>query len=459
MSNQAPPKMLLLPSPCERRMTTKEIYGVSRLLEGHHALFYMLWEMGKPIFTNDLPTAAVVYDPRDVSGKVFGWYVNPTFWDSLDDYNRAFVMGHESLHILFNHIKRHMLLGKYKVTDDGRFLYDDAEIANKAQDIVINHALVNTFGFNRDSLMGWQNYCWIDTIWPDRTDIPTDECFEYYYEMLKEDIGNSENVRLMDSHEFLDLPEEIRRQIQEHLNSKMSAEEKQSLRDMIQQHVVDEGEPMQPNDAKQTPKQAGTSPLGAWIFVTKPKPVKKPKWETIVRNKVKMIVKNQFGMVEQWAQKQRNHMSMPPQLKLPAEMEDYDILMNKARIDVVFFLDASGSCYNMADRFFKAAASVPRKTFNIHLCSFDTRVYELDINEPKMQGGGGTSFHIMENYIQSQIKSGKMKKYPDAIFVITDGYGDQIQPEKPKNWFWLMTEKYYHCIPQESSKFMLSEFE
>jgi len=104
--------MLKFPSPCDRRMTMQEVYGVSRLLEGHHALFYMLWEMGRPVFTEELPTAAVVYDPRDMSGKVLAWYVNPTFWDSLDDYNRAFVLAHESLHILFNHIKRHLMASR-----------------------------------------------------------------------------------------------------------------------------------------------------------------------------------------------------------------------------------------------------------------------------------------------------------------------------------------------------------
>jgi len=129
-------------------------------------------------------------------------------------------------------------------------------------------------------------------------------------------------------------------------------------------------------------------------------------------------------------------------------------------IDVVFFLDASGSCYAMSEKFLNAVSIMPRPTFKIHLYSFDTQVYELNIDEPKMMGGGGTLLPVMETFIQEQIQSGKMKKYPDAVFVITDGHGDKISPEKPENWFWLMTIKYhtYHSIPKESSKFVLSEF-
>jgi hypothetical protein len=462
MTEEELKRIIKMPTACDRSMTLQEIYGVSRLLEGHHSLFYMIWEMGRPVFTNDLPTAAVVYDPKDKSGKTLGWYMNPEFWDSIDNYTRAFVLGHESLHILFNHIKRHALDKRYKVSEDGKYIYDDSALANIAQDVVINHALLNTFGFDRSMMKGWEQWCWVDTIWPDNPNTPQDECFEYYYELLKEDMGNSKSLRLMDSHEYLDIPEEVREQIEKALNESLSEDEKKQLRDMIEQHVVggpDGGEGKESSKSSKDGKQAGKDAVGAWIFVSKPKPIRKPKWETIVRDKVKMIIQNQYGMVEQWAQKQRNHMSLPTDLKLPAEIEDYDIVMNKAKIDLVFFLDASGSCYGMADRFFKAAATVPRNVFNVHLCSFDTRVYQLDINSPKMVGGGGTSFHIMEDFIQAKLKSGEMKRYPDAVFVITDGYGDNIHPEKPKHWFWFMTEKYFSCIPSSSHKFMLSEFE
>jgi len=52
-----------------------------------------------------------------------------------------------------------------------------------------------------------------------------------------------------------------------------------------------------------------------------------------------------------------------------------------------------------------------------------------------------------------------MSKYPKAVFVITDGYGDQINPKKPKNWYWFLSNDYRRCIPDTCNVFNLSEFE
>lgn len=459
---------------CERRMDIGEMYRISRLLEKRHALFYMLWDMGLPTFSRDIPTAAVGFHPKD--GRFFGYYWNPEFYDSLDDYSRAFIIGHEALHILFNHGLRH----KDK---------DNKDLANIAQDIIINHTLVNGFGFKREQVKDWEKACWVDTIWPDRQDVPDDECFEYYYKLLQEDPGecgknqgpgtidihlddedgegggdgtpltmedlnSGKNIKLkIKPGQGIQVPQDVWEELQRRLNQQLTPNEKKKIKEMLEKHVF--------NDpcSDQGGKQAGTAALGAWIFVEKVKPKPKPKWETIVRKYVRDVLREQEGMAEQWATRQRNHEDLPESLILPAEKETHDIVVNKAKIDVLFFLDASGSCYNMADRFFKAARSVPAKTFRVHLCSFDCSVYELDINDPKLIGGGGTYFHIMEEHIQQLLKSKKIKRYPDAVFVITDGYGSNVQPAKPERWFWFLTENYRTCIPQKSHVYMLSEFE
>lgn len=462
---------------CERKMPISEMYRISRLLERKHALFYMLWDMGLPVFSRDIPTAAVAFHPKD--GRFFGYYWNPEFYDRLDDYSRAFVIGHECLHVLFNHGLRH----KDK---------DDKQLANIAQDIVINHTLVNGFGFDREQVMDWKDACWVDTIWPDRNDIPDDECFEYYYKLLKQDPGRCKTVGTIDIHldiegdgsgedgseggegkeltmedlnsgkplkikikpgQGIEVPQDVWEELQRRLNKQLTPNEKKQLKDMLEKHVFQD-----PNSSKGG-KQAGEGAAGAWIFVEKEKPRPKPKWETVVRKYVRNVLREQEGMAEQWATRQRNHEDLPPTLILPAEKETHDLIFNKAKIEVVFFLDASGSCYHLADRFFKAARSVPPKVFKVHLCSFDCSVYELDINDPKLIGGGGTYFHIMEDHIQQMLKTKKLRRYPDAVFVITDGYGDKVNPEKPDRWFWFMTENHRSCIPSKSHVYMLSEFE
>ena len=103
-----------------------------------------------------------------------------------------------------------------------------------------------------------------------------------------------------------------------------------------------------------------------------------------------------------------------------------------------FFLDTSGSCYHLKDRFFAAAASLPERRFNVRLFCFDTAVQETTLASGKIYGGGGTSFRIIEKHIQGEISS-KGCKYPE-VFVISDGYGDLVSPQHPSKWHWLLTD-------------------
>jgi predicted metal-dependent peptidase len=123
---------------------------------------------------------------------------------------------------------------------------------------------------------------------------------------------------------------------------------------------------------------------------------------------------------------------------LPSEMENDDYYDEESKIDVWFFLDTSGSCWDLKDRFFSAAESIPEKRFKVRLFCFDTRVEETTLESRKIYGGGGTSFKIIEQHIQNIIKK-ENNKYPQAIFVISDGYGDNVYPAQPAKWHWFLT--------------------
>ena len=43
-------------------LTNEEYFKYSRELDEHHALFYKMWEMGKPCLTKSVKTAAVQFD-------------------------------------------------------------------------------------------------------------------------------------------------------------------------------------------------------------------------------------------------------------------------------------------------------------------------------------------------------------------------------------------------------------
>jgi len=161
---------------------------------------------------------------------------------------------------------------------------------------------------------------------------------------------------------------------------------------------------------------------------------------------------------EQWVRINRRFALVDTELILPTEMEVEDVWEEKDRIRVDFYMDTSGSCIGMKDRFFKAAASLPEERFDVRLYCFDTRCYDTTLESKKMEGGGGTSFQCIEDDIQERCqKNGE--KYPVAVFVLTDGYGDEISPEDPEAWYWFVTNGYYNYIPKESKKYNLDEFE
>lgn len=102
-------------------------------IHGSMKLFKTAYEMGEPIFTEEIKTAAVQMNNADNKIK---YLFNPMFWLSLNEDERCFVIAHESLHIFFNHLD---LIKEFNL---------NPYIANIATDIVINETLIHGYGFN-----------------------------------------------------------------------------------------------------------------------------------------------------------------------------------------------------------------------------------------------------------------------------------------------------------------------
>jgi hypothetical protein len=185
---------------------------------------------------------------------------------------------------------------------------------------------------------------------------------------------------------------------------------------------------------------------------------KKKKWETVIKRWVNRFIKHSDRDHEQWARVNRRFVGLQSNLFLPSEMEIDEREEIKKKIKVIFFQDTSGSCSHFAERFFKAAKSLPKERFDMELYCFDTQVYKTSLESGKLYGFGGTSFEILERKVE-EICKGNFRKYPKAVFVITDGYGDAIHPKKPRNWYWFLSTTYTSCIPKECNIFQLSDFE
>lgn len=427
------------------RISNEEWFEISRSLEIHHAVFYKIWQMGKPIFNEEIETAAVQFNS---DGEFIWFHFNPQFWNRMQLKDKLFVICHEALHIILNH--------GIRTKDAGR---RNSAATNVALDVVVNHSLVNNFGFLRSTIEDWQDYCWVDTVFKDKNPLPPDnELFEYYFNLFDKvygDGGMGDGTKggapgLVDDHSKMGEGSDNWDEIIDALNAELTDEEKESLKSMVSKHF---------EENKSNDKKAGTG-TGAWSFVKIGKVVKKLKWETVIKRWSKKYLKTIDKEEEQWARLNRRMSMLPRDMFLPTDMEVDDAERNKTKIDVWFYLDTSGSCIGLKDRFFTAALSLPTERFNIRLFCFDTKVEETTLESKKVYGGGGTCFNILEAEIQKELKAGKIDKYPEAVFVITDGYGTNIKPQMPSKWYWFITDGgVRNYIDKDCNFYNLRDFE
>lgn len=438
-------------------ITTEEFHAIARDLEEHHAIFTRLWQTGRPVEDKSIQTACVRWDKK---GNFLAFCFNPDFYKSLDDYNKRFVICHEMLHLILEHPKRCMDL--------------NLEVANVATDIVINESLIKNFKFQKDKIQNWKDFCWYETVFKKSDIIQEEKAFEYYYDKLLENSkqipmggsgkgkgqggGANGPCKCVDEHTGFGSEKdgtsghhqnEINEQI-ENAADGLSSEELDKLAKSIEKIIDEEG--------VEGGQQAGS--IGGHLSkIMSSSPVaKKRKWETIIKNWALKQMKNTDKVHEQWARTNRRFVFVDKRLFIPTEMETDERDMEKDKILVYMFLDTSGSCAHLAPRFWRAAKSLPENKFKLKLYCFDTSVYEVDISKRQLYGFGGTSFEILEQRIQQEIKTEGVK-YPDAVFVITDGYGDYIKPEKPKNWHWFLTNHFTDYIDKNCKIYQLSKFE
>ena len=443
---------------------SEEWLEICRELEARHSIFYKCWELGRPYFVEGIGTARVQFDP---SGDFLAFEFDPKFWRETTFYDKLFVISHECLHIILNHGVR---------TRDAK----DRQKANIALDLVVNHALVNSFSFNRSKL-SMDTLCWVDTIFPDAT-VSDTESFEYYYNLMPESIslkdllcmladdhsgfsgqgsGASKDKKQGDGKDKSDeggkaaegLSEEeldkARERLMDKLGEGLSDEEIQSLENFFDKHFSD------------SDPHVGRSPVGtgSWVMANIRKAPKKKKWETIITKWSMKYMKYDYDEEEQWAKMNRRITLLPRDLIIPSEV-DVDHL-EEDRLPVFFFLDTSGSCWGFKDRFFKAALSLPPERFDLRLFCFDTAVQETTLESGKIYGGGGTAFSVCEQHIQKLMKTEGIA-YPEAVFMITDGYGDQLNPQHPERWKFFMTYKggnNLYCLPKQGQVYYLQDFE
>lgn len=446
-------------STAERRMPDEEWSAIAKHLEDYHSVFSKFWSMGKPQITDSISTCAVSFDK---AGQQVEWSVNPDFWATLSEQGKLFAIAHECMHVIFSHGVRATELTKIM----------DLQTVNVAMDIAVNSHLENHYGFKRDEIEPeGVRYVWLDEVLPGE---PSGKSFEYYADVLarsnpqsklrnkhspqRETGGKGQSGKgdpqTVDDHS--DLSKFCGSDLAEMIKRAMDSGTTQEIADMAGTDATPEMRKSAASAAKGL--RAGTSPGNTVLEISSAQWISpKPKWESVIKKWVRRALE-EYADAPTWTQQSRR---VDPAIMggcmLPAIGENE--AEEKNRIRVSFFLDTSGSCISYAERFFKAARTLNPRKFDIKLYCFDHRVYETDIRTGKVYGGGGTSFNIIERRIQREM-SGSGAAYPDAVWILTDGWGDEVFPEKPKRWHWFLTSGGYRgYIHKDSNVHVLSKFE
>ncbi len=393
-----------------------------------------MWETGQPVFSEEIDTAGLQFDKK---GNFIQFLFNPKFYSTLTFYDLKFLVCHEILHLLLRHGKR-FAGGRIK-----------KKLLNKAMDVVVNHSLVRDFEFERRKLSEFlsKNGSWIDTVFGPDIEIEEERTVEYYYgEILKRITVICLGGDIFDDHEFL---EELEKAGGQALNG-------QDIEEILDAAGASEEEK---EKLKKSLKGAGGEGCTGWgsgagnqeiEVAAQYNPTKK--WESIIQEwEQKIIDRSRFGEASDWTARPRRLWLATQEFFLPNYMDEEETWNEKGlpdKVQVLFFMDASGSCVNEADRFFNAALSLDPEVFEVSLYSFDVCVHEIDPNERKLLGGGGTCFQCIVNQVEMLLKTWTSEQHP-YVFVLTDGYAGTPcpsdwyltqWPKHPAFWNWFITE-------------------
>lgn len=467
------------------------MYYLQQLSHYHH-LFYAMVEMGEPNWDTDVETLSVLWNP---SRNRVELAINADFFFNRNETERLFVLAHESLHVFFDHV------APGAETEAGM-----VEFLNIAQDIVINELLLSDFQFEKERLPHLAKMmCSVENIFSDEEiqqhQIHKKGSTNYYVELVKklhpelqQDLGGLKTLgnhggavrapqssgvegvpvpgSVGDGREETEFPEtegaadtepgsdqeaqdsgqEAQDSGQEMKSGCVGEDFLEELPESILEGLVvralsrlDKAE--KASLSAGVSKMAGSSSNGT-LFAIKEEDIPEcDAWTSMVKRKVASLLKKGARSKDSFKEVSRRMSQVYDDgLFLPALVEeDVD---KEDKYDLFFFLDTSGSCIHYKDDFFNLIQTIPTEKFNIHAFAFNTKVYDVDLKNPRVWGGGGTYFHIIEDRIQKAMGDpdglngkGKRKKgkYPDLVFVLTDGYGNTVNPAHPKVWHWLLT--------------------
>jgi hypothetical protein len=425
--------------------------------------------MGKPELDYSCQTADVMLPTKDSKTQDFRFRFNPTMFALLTTEERAFVMGHETMHVLLNHLgllRRGKQKGKFK--DQRKF--------NIAADCVINDYLVSMgfepgrigeYGCFGPKIVGYDcSNATVSDVYVNVPDQPEQEDGEGgdgegsgEYDPLKDFFsqqgGGGTGEGQFDDHGWLENGDA----------------EQDAAAEKIGEDAKASGNVPEDIDDKKQDDEAGSkygspgigSGGGAMRSWVEDKGVSLA-WAELLRE-IDPDVFKRGGPPPRpsYHQPRRklvglNRGRMAGGLEpiiLPVKRPDSN--RNDGEVPAIFMaLDTSGSCEQHANTFVSLAMSVPQNKIKLYCATFSDNCMELDFENPKWVCGG-TAFSPIESYILTKVVP-DLGHYPKAVVIVTDGQayfsGAKPSEEHRDRWTWMLTdgERYATAAAKEFGK-------
>lgn len=400
--------------------------AIEWLDENYPFFLTLVLNIGDPVLTSEIPTAAICDSPNSEEGWEFR--LNPSFFEPMTPAEMAGVMAHETLHVALDHL------------DEAKSgIWSDHDSLQKAHEIVINDRLINEgFILPEDGLFG------PNLIGKDAGKMSTTMAYDEVVKKKDQDDNQNHDhkcggIQLSDENAA-----KIRQKMANAINNSTSAEKSELSEDMLS----DLGDKMSADDSHET-GGVGTGSEEKQISTIASKLGIKANWVKLL-NEINPDLIRKYGVSKvrykpNWSAPRRSLAHMYPKVMVPSmtQVKGHQKGHGINKPYIVIALDFSGSVpRNMQDKLKELALSIPKDLIDFDCCTFSTNSVPFFPDRDKNNvASGGTDFSCVEKFAREKAKARGLK-YPKAIVCITDGdadfYDPAYGPENLDSWKWLL---------------------
>jgi len=395
--------------------------AATEVLDQKQAFFLTdILNIGKPETSYHQPTAWVApkgeWSEEANAHASFSFGANPTFVSKLDAEGYAFILAHETMHILLNHLS----LAK---------TYDNKLKFNVAADAVINDYLAK-IGLDPiegtvrgEQILGYD--CADKTVNEVYGALPEPDEDGEGGEGGEGGYGGYSDADQIDDHDWIHNP----------------AGNPDATPEQVEQAAENLSEKFRPRDLDEK-KADGQPGYGSTDPSFGSPEHANMHWRKLIRRVNPDALRRTARRRPNWARKPRKLAASS--IRLPS-YEAKGVGGSADMPAMVMALDTSGSIGEAtARKFVGLAQSVPQDSIRLFPCTFTTDYLPLDLENPQW-ASGGTCFSAVENYIRTEVQPQLQGRYPKAVVVVTDGeayFRGGLEPtgeQLRRNWLWLIT--------------------